>query len=36
VARLQAFDGTVGKVSGFLAVCKLFMSIRMREDSVKE
>ena len=36
VAKLQAFDKTAGKILGFLTVCKLFIRIRMRGDSVKK
>ena len=36
VAKLQAFDKTAGKILGFLTVCKLFIRMRMRGDSVKK
>ena len=36
VAKLQAFNGTAGKISEFLTVCKLFIKIRMRNDSVEK
>ena len=36
VAKLQAFDKTVGKILVFLTACKLFIRMRMRGDSVKK
>ena len=35
VAKPQVFDGSVGKVSGFLIAYKLFIKIKMRRDIVK-
>jgi len=36
VAKLQVFDGTTGKVIGFLMAYKLFIRIKIRRDVVKE
>jgi len=36
VVKLQAFNGTAGNISEFLTVCKLFIKIRMRNDSVEK
>jgi len=36
VARLQEFDGSSGKVAGFITVCKLYIHMKMREVAVKE
>jgi len=36
VAKLQTFDGTPSKVSGFVAVCKLYIRMRLRESLVEE
>ena len=36
VAKLQAFDGVVGKVLEFIVVCKLFLRIKMRKVAVEE
>ena len=36
VVKPQVSDGMVGKFSGFITVCKLFLRMRMREDVVEE
>jgi len=36
VGKLQMFDGTVNKVSGFLIVYRLYIRMRMRDVAVKE
>ena len=32
----QVFDGIVGKVSGYVIACKLFLTMRIRGDVVEE
>jgi len=36
VARLQKFDGSSGKVAGFITAYKLYVQMRMREIPVEE
>jgi len=36
VAKLQTFDGTLSKVSGFVGACKLYIKMRLRDVPVKE
>jgi len=36
VAKLQTFDGTLLKVSRFIAACKLYIRMKLRESSVEE
>jgi len=36
VAKLQTFNGVPSKVSGFVAVCKLYIRMKLRESSVEE
>ena len=36
VAKLQMFNEKIGKISGFLTVCKLYIRMRIREATIKE
>jgi len=36
VVKPQVFDGITEKVLGFVIVCKLFLRIKIREDTVEE
>ena len=35
IAKPQIFDGTLTKVGGFIAACKLYIRMRLREESVE-
>ena len=35
VAKLQIFDGTMARVAGFITACKLYIRMRMREETVE-
>ena len=36
VAKLACFNGEVGKVGGFITVCRLFLRMRLRGVTVEE
>ena len=36
VIKLQIFDGVLSKICGFVAVCKLYIGMRLRESLVEE
>jgi len=36
VAKLQVFDGTLGKISGFIMASKLYIRMKMREVVVEK
>jgi len=36
VAKLQTFDGTLLKVSRFIAACKLYTRMRLKKSAVEE
>ena len=35
VAKLQIFDGMTARVAGFITACKLYIRMRMREETVE-
>ena len=35
VVKSQIFDGTLSKVAGFISACKLYIRIKLREESVE-
>ena len=35
VAKPQIFDGMTTRVAGFITVCKLYIRMRMREETVE-
>ena len=36
VIKLQIFDGVLSKICGFVAACKLYIGMRLRESLVEE
>jgi len=36
IGKLSTFDEEASKVRGFITVCKLYIRMRMREESVKK
>ena len=36
VAKLAIFNGKAGKVGGFIMACRLFVRMKMRENTVEE
>jgi len=36
VAKPAIFNGEAGKVGGFIMVCRLFVRMKMRENTVEE
>jgi len=36
VAKLQVFNGTIGKVSELIIACKLYIRMKMREEVVEK
>jgi len=36
VAKLQIFDGMLSKIAGFISVCKLYVRMNLKEESVEK
>ena len=36
VAKLQVFDGSLGKILGFIIACRLYIRMKMREEAIEE